>query len=95
MPYPNEHAARLLDPGTENVRIRRTKGSGKGTVQGVKVPSTIDVIWYITKSSSGEMVPRAQALRFPIRNWTAEKARNWLSENKIKAKKFEPATEKE
>lgn len=95
MPYPNEHAARLLDPGTEHVRIRRTKGSGAGTVQGVKIPGSIDVIWYITRASSGEMAPRAQALRFPVRRWTAEAARKWLSANKIKTMKFEPAASKE
>lgn len=94
MPYPNEHAARLLDPGMEHIRIRRTKGSGAGTVQGVKIPNTIDVIWYIVRGSGGEQVPRAQALRFPIRRWTAEQARGWLSKNKIKAKKFEPAAGK-
>jgi hypothetical protein len=93
MPYPNEHAARLLSPNTENVRIRRTKGSGAGTVQGVKIPSSIEVIWYIIKGGGGQMVPRAQALRFPKRRWTAEQARSWLSKNKLKFMKFEPAAE--
>ncbi|MCK4960822.1 MAG: hypothetical protein KAT00_15520 [Planctomycetes bacterium] len=91
MPYPNEHAARLLSPGTEHIRIRRTKGSGAGTVQGAKIPGTVDVIWYVVRGSGGEMVPRAQALRFPTRNWTAEQAKSWLGKNNIKVMLFEPA----
>lgn len=94
MPYPNEHAARLLDPGTARERIRRTKGSGAGMVQGVKIPGTIDVIWYIVRGSGGEMIPRAQALRFPVGRWTAEQAKAWLSKNEIKVKRFEPAAQK-
>lgn len=90
-PYPNEHSARLKSPNMEHIRIRRTHGSGKGTVQGVKVPTTIDVIWYIVEKD-GEEVPVAQALRFPIKNWTAAEAKKWLKDNDIKYISFEPAS---
>jgi len=91
MPYPSEHAARLLDPNTPHVRVRRSSGSGGGRVHGAKVPGSIDVIWYVVKTSEGREAPVAQALRFPTRRWTAEQARAWLKENEIKPKLFEPA----
>ncbi len=93
MPFPNEHAARLLDPNTAHIRVRRTKGSGKGNIQGVKIPESISVIWYIVKSG-GQEVPRAQSLRFPISSWTEQEAKQWLKKNEIKFKTFEPASEK-
>lgn len=89
-PLPNEHSARLLNPNTPHIRVRRTSGSGDGAVQGVKIPATIDIIWYIVKSE-GKEVPRAQALRFPTKNWTEAEARKWLKDNKIKYLSFEPA----
>jgi ATP-dependent protease ClpP protease subunit/cytochrome c556 len=95
MPYPNEHAARLLDPDTPHLRVRRTHGSGDGYVQGVHVPDTIDIIWYIIVSEEKKEVPVAQALRFPIKHWTEKEARNWLEENKIKYILFEPASNEE
>lgn len=92
-PYPNEHAARLRDPGMAHVRVRRSSGSGDGMVQGVKVPSSIDIIWYIVKTAAGGEAPVAQALRFPKDKWTEAEAKNWLSKNKIKKVSFEPASE--
>jgi hypothetical protein len=89
-PYPNEHSAQLLSEDTPHIRVRRTDGSGDGTVQGVKVPITIAIIWFITKKA-GKEVPLAQALRFPITNWTAEQAKKWLADNKVKYLSFEPA----
>lgn len=74
----------------EHIRIRRTHGSGDGTVQGAKVPPSIDVIWYIIRSDGGE-VPIAQALRFPVEKWTEGEARKWLEDNGIKYILFEPA----
>ena len=90
MPYPNEHSARLKDPSTSHVRVRRTKGSGNSTVQGKKIPDTVSIIWYIIKRGDKE-VPMAQALRFPVSNWTESEAKKWLKENKVKYMKFEPA----
>ena len=93
MPYPNEHSARLLSPNIKKERVRRTKGSGDAKVQGVKIPTTISVIWFIVKKE-GKEIPRAQALRFPTKTWTEQKAKNWLKKNKIKYILFEPATKK-
>jgi ATP-dependent protease ClpP protease subunit len=90
-PYANEHSARLLSPNTSHIRVRRTNGSGQGTVQGVKIPASISIIWYITKSGNQE-IPRAQALRFPISRWSEQQARAWLKNNKIKFMLFEPAS---
>lgn len=93
MPYPSEHAARLLNPNTAHDRVGRTSGSGKGTVQGVKVPTTIDVIWYITGEGDNAVI-NPQALRFPIKNWTSDAVKKWLTDNKIKYISFEPAGKK-
>jgi len=92
MPYPNEHSARLLSPDLKNIRVRRSAGSGQGMIQGVKVPNSIDVIYFITRSEGGE-IARAQALRFPVSKWTEESARAWLKNNNIKSLLFEPAAE--
>lgn len=96
MPYPNEHAARLIDPDSlDPKRVARTHGSGDGMVQGVKIPDSIDVIWFIIEREDGGEAPVAQALRFPVRRWTEKEARDWLKEHKIKFILFEPATEEE
>jgi HK97 family phage prohead protease len=97
MPFTNEHASRLIDPKTLEARagwlgttggVKRTHGSGNGKVQGVGVPATIDVIWYIYKDKS----VIAQTLRFPIKEWTSEQALKWLKDNNIKYLSFEKAT---
>ena len=84
MPFSQEHSARLLDPSTPHVRVRRSKN---GTVQNVKLPENISTIWFI----DGNEHPQAQALRFPVKNWTEAGARKYLKDNKIKYQKFEPA----
>jgi hypothetical protein len=94
MPYPNEHSAQLLSEDTPHIRVRRTSGSGDGTVQGVKVPTTIDVIWFIAKKA-GKEAPLAQSLRFPIKAWTATEAKKWLKDNGVKYIAFEPAKKTE
>jgi hypothetical protein len=94
MPFPNEHSARLISPGSlKPIRVRRTKGSGKARVKGVIVPKNISVIWFIIRRE-GKEVPVAQALRFPIKDWTVERARKWVKDNKIKPILFEPAEPK-
>lgn len=93
MPFANEHSSRLVDPKELNSRsgfesIRRTHGSGKGKIQGVSIPATIDVIWYVYKNA--DVI--AQTLRFPIEHWTSSEALKWLKENKINYISFEKAT---
>lgn len=92
MPYPHEHSARLLSPDHAHIGAARTSGSGNGKVQGVSIPASIDIIWYIVKSGDKE-APVAQALRFPKDKFTEAEARAWLSKNEIKPISFEPAAE--
>jgi len=92
MPYPNEHAARLRDPGEFDPKsFRRVNG---GTIFGtIKVPKTVAVIWGKLKGKakpSDSVIP--QALRFPVKNWTVAEARRWIKENNVKTKSFEPAS---
>ena len=93
LPFPNEHAARLKSPEslTPFERVTRTRGSGDGTVQGVTIPKSISVIWYVVKRE-GKEVPVPQTLRFPTRVWTEAEARAWLKKNKIDFMMFEPAS---
>jgi len=67
-PYPNEHAARLRDPGDFDPDSFRRKNDG--TIYGkIKVPSTIAVIWAKLKAHSGPKDnPIPQALRFPVKD---------------------------
>jgi len=97
MPFANEHSSRLIDPKELESRVgwlgskdgvKRTHGSGKGKVQGVSIPVTIDVIWYVYKD--GAII--AQTLRFPIEHWHSVEALKWLKDNKIKYLSFEKAT---
>ncbi len=91
MPYPNEHSARLHDPKRfEPKSFRRTDG---GILYGkIKVPKTIAIIWGKLKGKAKPSDPPiAQALRFPTKYWTADKAKSWLKKNKIKYLQFEPA----
>jgi hypothetical protein len=95
MPYPNEHSARLKDPKDfEPKSFRRTEG---GTIYGkIKIPKTIAIIWGKLKGKSKPSDPPIpQALRFPTKNWTVQKAKKWLKDNNIKYQSFEPAKKKE
>jgi HK97 family phage prohead protease len=95
MPYPNEHAARLRDPGDfDPDSFRRTKG---GTIYGSKnVPETISIIWGKLKDANAPAdAPLPQALRFPTSDWTEAQARKWLEDNEIEVIDFEPASEEE
>jgi hypothetical protein len=89
MPYANEHAARLQDPGKYD-DFRRTAG-GK-LYNKITVPKTISIIWGHPKgASAGTFVP--QALRFPTKNYTAVEAKKWLKDNEVKSMGFEAAAE--
>lgn len=95
MPFPNEHSARLRNPKDFDPKsFRRTNG---GTIYGkIKVPKTIAIIWAKLKGKNKPSdMPIPQALRFPIKNWTAQKAKKWLKDNKVKYQRFEPAKKKE
>lgn len=78
-PQPNEHAARLNDPGRYE-QIRR---------QNDKLGPGIDVIWGITKDGKTEM----QAIRFDKAKFTADEARKWLEDHDMKTIEFEKASE--
>jgi hypothetical protein len=86
-PYPNEHSARLQNPNKFD-KFRR-KADGK-LYNKIKVPSTIDILWGHLKDGEDDDWA-AQALRFPIKNWTATEAKQWLKDNDIKYERFEPA----
>jgi len=77
-PYPNEHAARLIDPG-EFDRFRRENGAGG---------EGVDFIYGIKE---GEPV-RLQAIRFDAERFTPEEAKAWLDDHDHKAILFEEAT---
>jgi hypothetical protein len=95
----NEHSIRLKDPGEfDDKSFRRTHGSGKGMVLGVKIPASIDVIWGKIKGSSKPEDPVIpQALRFPISKWGKDpaKAKAWIEKNLKGKGSFEAAEPKE
>ena len=78
MPYPNEHAARILEPGScEDKSFRR-----KRVTDGVSL---------ILCKQDGKMV--AQAYRFDKDKFSAEEAKAWLAKHDIKHKSFEGASD--
>lgn len=79
MPYPNEHAARVKDPGLFEEGSFRTK----------KLKDGLRVILGKLK---GESSMTAQAYRFTVDKFTVEQAKTWLKDNNISFIKFEPAT---
>ena len=79
MPYPNEHAARVKEPGEFEKDSMRTKPLGKG-------------VSIIIGKIGNSMV--AQSYRFSADKYTAEEAKKWLDDNKIKYESFEAATGK-
>ena len=87
-PYPNEHSARLQDPGKFDKFRRKADGT---LYNKIKVPSTIDVIWGHLEGEEDDSWA-AQALRFPTKNWTTTEAKAWLKDNDIKYIGFEPAS---
>lgn len=77
-PYPNEHSARVRDPGEfEPDSFRR-----KSIASGVSI---------IMGRLKGEKTMTVQAYRFDASKFTAEQARKWLKDHNIKYKRFEPA----
>jgi len=80
MPYPNEHAGRINDPGKYE-RIRRENDKfGEG----------IHAIWGITKNG-GEEKTELQSLRFDKKKFSPDEAKKWLKEHDYPTGSFEPA----
>lgn len=80
MPYPNEHAARVLHPN-DFVPDSFASWALSG---GVRI---------ILGRLKGETNTTVQAYRFPVRLFTAEQAKEWLQEHDVEYVRFEPATE--
>ncbi len=79
-PFPNEHAARLRDPG-DFVRIRQLWSSAKG-VRGLGGP--------LKSNPKGPAVE--QTIRFDRTKFTADEAKKWLKDHDYKNYTFEAAT---
>ena len=84
-PYPNEHAARVRDPGDfqansfKSVALPKSKG-GKGGVR------------MVIGRLKGQTTTTAQTYRFPADLYTAAEAKAWLKDNEVKYISFEQAT---
>jgi HK97 family phage major capsid protein/HK97 family phage prohead protease len=78
-PYPNEHAARLRDPGQYDEFRRKNDEGGEG----------VDFIFGIKEGEDGAEL---QAIRFRLSEFTATEARAWLSERDYELLEFEEAT---
>lgn len=77
MPFPNEHAARLVDPEKFGKLRRENDKFGKG----------IHAIWGVKEDGTVEL----QAVRFDKERFTVAEAKAWLKEQGMKAILFEPA----
>jgi len=77
IPYPNEHSARLKDPGQFDKFARKNDAGGTG----------VDFIFGIKDGKS-----EVQAIRFDKSKFTPAEAKDWLKRNKKKAIEFEPAS---
>lgn len=79
-PYPSEHAARMMDPGSfEKDSFRR-----KNLAPGVTL-----ILGKKSHGVSGSMV--VQAYRFDASKFTADEAKKWLKDHNIDPMMFEPA----
>jgi len=76
MPYPNEHSARLKDPGQFDSFARKNNETGEG----------IDFIFGIKNGKS-----EIQAIRFNKKKFTVKEAKAWLKDKDIKYIDFEKA----
>jgi len=79
-PYPNEHAARLLDPAQFDSFRRKNNDFAQG----------VDSIYGL----KGDDPVRLQALRFDATRFTVSEAKEWLSAHDYRPLSFEPATGK-
>ena len=79
MPYLNEHAARVRQPGRFQKETMRSKQIAKG----------LRIIIGKLKPRGASMV--TQAYRFRKDVWTPAQARKWLREHNIQYVSFDPA----
>lgn len=77
-PYPNEHAARIKEPGQYDEFARDVEAGGDG----------IDFIYGINDNDS-----EIQSIRFDADRYSEAEAREWLREHDFDPIKFEPAAE--
>lgn len=80
MPYPNEHAARLVDP-SEFKEFRRQHPKG--------FPEGLDVIFGIREDGKTEI----QAVRADRTKWTVEGFKKWLADHDMSPILLEPASD--
>ncbi len=78
MPFPNEHAARIIEPSEFEPKSFRRK----------KITDGVDVIMGKLKGKDSMTI---QTYRFDKDKFTAEEAKAWLKRNDVKAKSFEEA----
>lgn len=81
MPYPKEHAARMIQPERFEPGSFRRKNIAEG----------VDIIMGRLK---GKDSMTAQAYRFDKSKFTADQAKKWLEENNLKPLSFEEAADK-
>jgi len=81
-PYPNEHAARIKEPGQYDRFRRKNNEFGDG----------IHVIYGIKEE---EDVTEVQSIRFNSKKFTVAEAKKWLKDHDWKYIKFEPAADEE
>jgi len=79
-PYPNEHSARVRDPGDFIDESFRRK----------KIDTGVSLIMGKLKGGDGAMV--AQAYRFSVDNFTVAEAKAWCKKHDVKYILFEPAS---
>jgi hypothetical protein len=80
MPYPNEHAARLNEPGKYKSFARQNDKGGAG----------VDFIFGVLPNGKSEI----QAVRFDKEKFTADEARKWIKDHDMKTIEFEEAIQK-
>ena len=79
MPYPNEHAARLRDPGDFQQDSFRRKEIAPGVL-------------IVMGRLKGQQTMTAQSYRFDKERFTAAQAKTWLKDHDVKNISFEEAS---
>lgn len=79
MPYPNEHSARVKEPGSFDPKSFKSK----------EIKPGVRIIMGKLSNGNGSMV--AQAYRFSVDKFTVAEAKKWLKDNNISYISFEAA----